>query len=177
MLLLQTNDLDALYRKGLNLEVERLEASVIEKSLAIHIHEDCIKKLNEKILMLRGDCAHWERKSVSGSKELLRLNNLEQVYAMQENSDLINKNFALKIKLKVIMSVIMSAQYDIGPSVDIKSSTLFLVTGGSYQRHLETIFISAKNIRNSILKAISMCQHKILHFRAEKKSKIDYSHQ
>lgn len=109
MLLLQTNDLDTLYRKGLNLEMGRLEASVIEKLLAIHIHEDCIKKLNEKILMLRGDCAHWERKSVSASKELLRLNNLEQVYAMQENSDLITKNSALKIKLKVIMSVIMSA--------------------------------------------------------------------
>lgn len=119
MLLLQTNDLNALYRKGLNLEVERLQASIIEKSLAIHIHEDCIKKLNEKILILRGDCAHWERKSISGSKELLRLNNLEQVYAMQENTDLINKNSALKIKLKVIISVIMSVQHDIGQSVDM----------------------------------------------------------
>ena len=98
-----TNNPIALSCKGLHEVVERLEASMIEKSLVIQIHEDNIKKLHENIILLRGDSAHWERKSVSASKELLRLSNLEHFHAIEDNVDLLEKNSALKTKLKVIL--------------------------------------------------------------------------
>ena len=93
----------SLFCKGLHEVVERLEASMIEKSLVIQIHEDSVKKLHENIILLRGDSAHWERKSVSASKELLRLSNLEHFHAIEDNVDLLEKNSALKTKLKVIL--------------------------------------------------------------------------
>lgn len=50
---------------------------------------------------LRTDCAHWERKSTSASKELARLNTNHQTQLVAQQTDLKDKYSAIKMKLKV----------------------------------------------------------------------------
>jgi hypothetical protein len=52
--------------------------------------------------VLRTDSAHWERKCISASKEILRLNSASQAQMLSQHNDFKDKNSSLKNKLKVM---------------------------------------------------------------------------
>lgn len=91
--------------KDLLEQIRILERTLIEKACTMKSQEAHIKKLDEMIIVLRTDSAHWERKSISASKELSRLNSASQAQILSQHNDLKDRNFSLKNKLKVIPSL------------------------------------------------------------------------
>jgi hypothetical protein len=82
-------------------QIHILERTLHENASTVNSQEGHIKKLDEMIMVLRTDSAHWERKSISASKELLRLNSASQGQMLSQHNDLRDKNSSLKNKLKV----------------------------------------------------------------------------
>lgn len=85
-------------------QIHILERTLHEKVSTVKSQEVHIKKLDEMIMILRTDSAHWERKSISASKELSRLNSASQAQILSQHNDLKDKNCSLKNKLKVTCS-------------------------------------------------------------------------
>ena len=89
---------------GMLEQVAILERTLTDKSNNLKSQEIHVKRLDDMIGSLRTDCAHWERKSSSASKELARLHTNHQAQMMAQQTDLKEKYSAIKIKLKVTLN-------------------------------------------------------------------------